>query len=95
VLIADEQGIEPGAVCRRRSLDHPARSLARIFHAGVIARERDSNSHSVILVTGSVRLDPTSSCKRRIDCCATPKNPAPPVWASRRHSQIRSVIVQM
>src|SRR6516162_6000567 len=52
VLIANEQGIEPGAVRRRGSLDHPARSLARIFHVGVIARERDPNSHFVILRTG-------------------------------------------
>jgi hypothetical protein len=55
VLIPDEQGIEPGAVCRRGSLDHPARSLARIFHGRVIARERDANSHSVILVVAAFR----------------------------------------
>jgi len=53
VLIADKQGIEPGAACRRGALDHPARSLARIFHIQVIARERDPNSHRVILVAGS------------------------------------------
>jgi hypothetical protein len=39
VLIADEQGIEPGAMCRRGSLDHPARSFARIFYVRVVARE--------------------------------------------------------
>jgi hypothetical protein len=51
VLIADEQGIEPGAVGCRGSLDYPARSLARVFHVRVIARERDSNPHFVILST--------------------------------------------
>jgi hypothetical protein len=55
MLIADKQGSEPGAVCRRGSLDHPARSLARIFHVRVIARERDPNSHSVILVVAAFR----------------------------------------
>jgi hypothetical protein len=78
VLIADEQGIEPDAVGRRGSLDHPARSLARIFQLGVIARERNPDPHSVILVTGSIRLNPNSSSKRRMDCRATPKSPAPP-----------------
>ena len=48
MLIADTQGIEPGALCRRGSLDHPARSLTGIFHVRVIARERDPDSHSVI-----------------------------------------------
>ena len=48
MLIADKQGIEPGAACRRRPLDHPARSLARIFHVRVIARQRDPDSHRVI-----------------------------------------------
>ena len=58
MLIADEQGIEPGAVYRRGSLDHPARSLARVFCVWVIARQRDPNSHGVILVAGSGSVTP-------------------------------------
>ena len=53
VLIAHKQGIEPGAVRRCGSLDHPARSLARVFRVRVIARQRDPNFHRVILVVGS------------------------------------------
>jgi hypothetical protein len=30
MLIADKQRIEPGPVCRCGSLDHPARSSARV-----------------------------------------------------------------
>jgi hypothetical protein len=60
VLIADKQGIEPGAACRRGSLDHPARSLARIYHVRVIARERDPDSHSVI-------PSPAQTCEKRRD----------------------------
>ena len=52
VLIADKQGIERRTACRRRSLDHPARSLARICRVRVIARQRDPDSHRVILVAG-------------------------------------------
>ena len=78
VLIADEQGIEPGAVSRRGSLDHPARSLARILHVGVIARERDPNPHRVILVAGSgfdqTRARNPNLQKNRV---AEPKSPAP------------------
>jgi hypothetical protein len=51
VLIADKQGIERRTAGRRGSLDHPARSLARIFSVRVIARERDPKSHFVILST--------------------------------------------
>ena len=47
VLIADKQGIERGTACRRGPLDHPARSLARIFHVRVIARQRDPDPHRV------------------------------------------------
>jgi hypothetical protein len=50
VLIADKQGIERSTARRRGSLDHPARSLARIFHVRVIARQRDPDSHRVILI---------------------------------------------
>jgi hypothetical protein len=52
VLITNEQGIEPGAVCRRGSLDHPARSLARICPVRVIARQRDPDFHRVVLING-------------------------------------------
>jgi hypothetical protein len=52
VLIADKQGIERSTARRRSSLDHPARSLARIFHVRVIARQRDPDSHRVILIMG-------------------------------------------
>jgi hypothetical protein len=52
VLIADKQGIERSTACRRRPLDHPARSLARIYHVRMIARQRDPDSHLVILITG-------------------------------------------
>jgi hypothetical protein len=55
VLIADKQGVERSTVCRRGSLDHPARSLARIFYVRVIAGERDPNSHSVILLVAAFR----------------------------------------
>jgi hypothetical protein len=58
VLIADEQGVKPGAVRRGGSLDHPARSLARVFRVRVIAREGDPNSHPVILLTGSASIRP-------------------------------------
>jgi hypothetical protein len=51
VLIADKQGIKRRTAGRRGSLDHPARSLARIFSVRVIARERDPKSHFVILST--------------------------------------------
>jgi hypothetical protein len=50
VLIADKQRVERSTVRRRGSLDHPARSLARIFHVRVIARQRDPDSHRLILV---------------------------------------------
>jgi hypothetical protein len=50
---SNAEGVKPGAVCRRGSLDHPARSLAWIFHARVIARERNPNFHPVILVADS------------------------------------------
>jgi hypothetical protein len=53
VLIADKQGIEGSTLRRRRSLDHLARSLARIFRVRVIARQRDSDSHCVFLVAGA------------------------------------------
>jgi len=54
VLIADEQGIERSTACRRRSLDHPARCLARICHVRMIARQRDPDSHRVILFAGVI-----------------------------------------
>jgi hypothetical protein len=52
VLIADKQGIERSPARRRRSIDHPARSMARIFHVRVIAGQRDPDSHHVILFAG-------------------------------------------
>ena len=58
VLVADEQGIEPGAMRRRGALDHPPRSFARVFGVRVIARERDPNFHPVILVAGSASMRP-------------------------------------
>ena len=48
MLIADKQGIEAGAMCRRRSLDHPARPLARVFGVRVIACERDPDFHHIV-----------------------------------------------
>jgi hypothetical protein len=51
VLIADKQGIERSTACRHRSLDHPARCLARVCHVRMmIARQRDPDSHRVILI---------------------------------------------
>jgi hypothetical protein len=50
VLIADKQGMETGTAGRRGPLDHRARSLARIGHVRIIARERDPDSHRMILV---------------------------------------------
>jgi hypothetical protein len=50
VLIADEQRIEPGAVSRRGSLNHPMRSLAWVSRVRMIARKRNPNSHRVIPV---------------------------------------------
>ena len=58
VLIADKQGIERGTAGRRGPLDHPARSLARIFHVRVIARERDPDLHCVILVAAQASIRP-------------------------------------
>jgi hypothetical protein len=58
VLIADKQGIERGTAGRRRSLDHPARCLARIFYVRVIARQRNPDSHRVILVAAQASIRP-------------------------------------
>jgi hypothetical protein len=52
VLIADKQGIERSPARRRSALDHSARSLARICHVRMIARQRDPDSHRVILFAG-------------------------------------------
>jgi hypothetical protein len=66
VLITDKQGIEPGAVCRPGALDHLARSLERVFRVRVITRQRDPNSHRVILVAGlcfdQIGTDAPSRC---------------------------------
>src|SRR5205823_12365178 len=58
VLIADKQGIELGTAGRRGPLDHPARSLTRIFQVRVIARERDPDFHRVILVAAPASIRP-------------------------------------
>jgi len=58
VLITDKQGIKRSAPGCRGSLDHPSRSLARIFDIRVIARQRDPDPHRVVLYRRS-SLDQT------------------------------------
>src|SRR5437868_1696528 len=53
VLIADEQGIERSMACGRGSLNDPARSLMGVCYLRVIARQRDPDSHRVILVVAA------------------------------------------
>jgi len=53
MLIADKKGIEPSAVRRRRSLDHPARALARVPCVRVITCERHPYFHRVTPAGGS------------------------------------------
>ena len=69
VLIADKQGIECRTVCRRGSLDHPARSLARICHVRVIARQRDprlSSRHPLSPAQGLIRPERAVQAKDRL-----------------------------
>jgi hypothetical protein len=78
VVIADKQRIEPRPVCRRGSLDLPARSLARVLRIRVIARERDPSSHRVILVAGSGFDQTQARCPRQASIAvAVAKTPAP------------------